>query len=176
MSTTPTTIRRLDHPTDAERLTLSGLLVATVEDGASVGFLPPLSMDDALAYWSAIPDGLTILLVLEQDGRIVGTVQGQLAPKANGSHRAEIARLLVHPDARRQGHARRLMTAIEEALREAGRWLIVLDTRDGDPSNALYQALGYELAGRIPDYARSADGSFAATCLYYKRLPIDPGA
>ncbi|HEV2529461.1 MAG TPA: GNAT family N-acetyltransferase [Thermomicrobiales bacterium] len=164
------TIRRLDHPTDAERDTLADLLVATVADGASVGFLPPLSIAEARAYWSDIPDAQTILLVLEQDGRIVGTVQAQLASRANGHHRAEIARLLVHPEARRQGHARRLMDAIEAELLAAGRWLVVLDTREGDPSNGLYQSLGYEQAGRIPDFARSADGGYDATCIYFRRL------
>ena len=165
------TIRRLTEPKTHERDALALLLVATVDDGASVGFLPPLATADALAYWEALPDEQTILLVAEADGRIVGTVQGQLASKANGRHRAEIGKLLVHPEARRQGIARQLMIAIEAELRAAGRSLIVLDTRDGDASNVLYHGMGYVEAGRIPDYARSAGGTLHTTVFYYKRLP-----
>lgn len=65
-----------------ERMTLARLLVATVDAGASVGFLPPLAMAEARAYWDGLPDEQTILLVAKADGRIVGTVQGQLAAKA----------------------------------------------------------------------------------------------
>ena len=165
-------IRRLTTPSGDERAALADLLVATVDDGASVGFLPPLAIADALAYWEALPDEQTILLVAEAGGRIVGTVQGQLATKVNGRHRAEIGKLLVHPDARRKGIAHALMVAIEADLRADGRTLIVLDTRDGDPSNELYRGMGYTEAGRIPDYARSASGEFHTTVFYYKRLTL----
>ena len=166
------TIRRLTARDTSHRTELANLLVATVDDGASVGFLPPLAMADAMAYWESVSDEQTILLVAEADGRIVGTVQGQLAAKANGRHRAEIGKLLVHPGARRRGIARRLMDAIEAELRADGRTLIVLDTREGDPSNALYQGMGYVEAGRIPDYARSASGDLHTTIFYFKRLPV----
>lgn len=168
-----TRIRRLTDPTAAEREALSRLLIATVDGGASIGFLPPLPMAEARAYWAGVPDDLTILLVAERDGRVVGSVQGQLAGQANARHRAEIAKLMVHPDARRQGIARSLMRAAEAAIRANGRSLIVLDTRVGDPSNTLYRRLGYVEAGRIPGYARSAAGTLDATVLYYRELPAD---
>lgn len=165
---TETLVRRLVTPTAAERATLADLLVATVDLGASVGFLPPLARAEAAAYWATLPDRQTILLVAEREGRIVGTVQANLARKANGRHRAEIGKLLVHPDARRQGIARRLMAAAETAIQADGRSLVILDTRDGDPSNALYQRLGYFEGGRMPNYARSADGTLHTTIFYYK--------
>ena len=46
----------------------------------------------------------------------------------------------------------------------------MLDTRQGDPAEALYASLGWVRAGVIPDYARSADGSLHATVIYYKLL------
>lgn len=166
-----TAIHQLTSLTDDERLVLAELLVATVDDGASVGFLPPLTLEEAEAYWASLPDPQTLLFVAEREGRIVGTVQAQLAARANGRHRAEIGKLLVHPDARRQGIARRLMVAAETALRADGRSLVILDTRDGDPSNALYRRLGYVEGGRIPHYARSADGTLHTTVFYYRLLP-----
>jgi acetyltransferase len=79
-------------------------------------------------------------------------------------------KVLVHEDARRHGLGRRLMDAIERIAGEEGRTLLVLDTRQDEPSEAFYAALGYERAGIIPDFAESADGTLHATVLFYKRL------
>jgi ribosomal protein S18 acetylase RimI-like enzyme len=90
--------------------------------------------------------------------------------RANGLHRAEVAKLMVHRAARRRGIARALMLALEDHARRLGRTTLVLDTRQGDPSERLYQSLGYQLAGAIPEYARSADGTLDATAIYYRLL------
>lgn len=149
---------------------LADLLVHVVEDGASVGFLPPLSQEEAIEYWRSVPDPEVMLFAAKVDGQLAATVQLQLCGKANGSHRAEIAKLMTHPEYRRRGIARKLMLAAEEAALGENRSLLVLDTREGDPSNLLYMSLGYQLAGRIPDFARSADGSLDATMIYYKNI------
>ena len=62
------------------------------------------------------------------------------------------------------------MTALEEEARTTGKTLLVLDTREGDPSNALYRTLGYHEAGRIPGWARDASGTLSATVFWYKPL------
>ena len=54
--------------------------------------------------------------------------------------------------------------------KQEGRSLLVLDTREKDPSNLLYASLGFAEAGRIPAYAESADGGFDASVFYYKKL------
>lgn len=48
----------------------------------------------------------------------VGTVQVLLATPANVSHRAEISKLLMHPDARRKSVARSLMQQPEAVARD----------------------------------------------------------
>jgi acetyltransferase len=150
------------------------LLREGVNGGATVGFLPPLSAREAAAYWhevrEALEGGNRRLLVARLEGRVVGTAQLDLAPQANGRHRAEVAKVLVRQDARRRGLGRRLMGAVETVAREEGRTLLVLDTRRGEPSEALYAALGYRRAGVIPNYARSADGTLHATVLLYEDL------
>ncbi len=57
---------------------------------------------------------------------------------------------------RRNGIGQLLMQKAEEKAKQKDRSLLVLDTREGDPSNNLYTSLGYIQAGRIPNYARSA--------------------
>ncbi|MBE3646536.1 GNAT family N-acetyltransferase [Paenibacillus polymyxa] len=151
---------------------LSRLLIDVVADGASIGFLPPLGYQEAAAYWNSVLEDDVVLWIAERDGVPVGTVQLQLAQKANATHRAEIAKLMVHPSGRRLGIARQLMNAAEEEAVRHNRTLLVLDTRVGDPSNRLYESIGFVEAGVIPNYAQSADGQLHATRYYYK--PLNP--
>ncbi len=164
------TIREVASLSNREIAELAAILVAVVAQGASVGFLPPLEMAVAEEYWRTALERGTILLVAERDGRIVGTAQLALALRPNGRHRAEVNKVLVHPAFQRQGIGRALMEAIEAIARREGRTLLHLDTREGDPSNRLYQSLGYTEAGRIPSWARSADGTLQATVFYFKLL------
>ncbi len=163
-------IRVADELTAGEIDQLADLLAAVVADGASIGFLASPARAEAARYWLGVLSPGVQLLLAEADGQIVGAVQLQAASSANGRHRGEVAKLMVSPDHRRQGIGRRLMEALEAAALRDGRWLLVLDTREGDPSNALYRSLGYVEVGRIPRYARSRDGGLAATVHYYKEL------
>jgi ribosomal protein S18 acetylase RimI-like enzyme len=163
-------LRPLERIDEATLPQLVDLLVATVDDGASIGFLPPLAPAEAEAYWRGVLGHGVLLWVAERDGRIVGSAQLHLCLRQNGLHRAEVAKLMVHPDARRQGIARRLMEAVESAARRHERSLLILDTREGDPSNDLYRSLGYLEFGRAPRYARSGDGGLDASVFYYKEL------
>lgn len=152
---------------------LTRLLVDVVGDGASIGFLPPLDQHVARVYWSTVLGDDVRVWVVRQNGEVVGTVQLHLATKQNGLHRAEIAKLMVHPSQQRKGIGRSLMLLAEGKAREEKRTLLVLDTREGDPSNLLYRSLGYIEAGRIPQFAESADGKLDATVIYYKLLTDD---
>ena len=166
----PVAIRQIERLGEPDLSQLSDLLVAVVDDGASIGFLPPLERAGAEAYWrGALGPGI-LLWIAERADQVVGTVQLQLCLKQNGLHRAEVAKLMVHPGARRQGIARRLMAQVESAARRHERSLLVLDTREGDPSNELYRSLGYVHVGTVPRYARSAGGRLDGSAFYYKEL------
>jgi GNAT superfamily N-acetyltransferase len=133
-------------------------------------------MDIAAArgFWkrksAEVAAGGRVLLGAWIDGTLAGTVMLDLAMTENQQHRADLQKLLVQPTARRRGAARLLMQRAEQAARDAGRWLVVLDTRAGDPSEALYRDLRWQECGRIPDYAANPDGSMCDTVLYYKRI------
>lgn len=172
------TIETLDAAAAArEAKALAELLGDAVDGGASVGFLPPLTDAEATAYWrsviASVGAGSRILLVARgTEGQVVGSAQLALALQVNGRHRAEVQKVMVHTKARRRGIGRALMRAVEDRARQAGRMTLVLDTRQGDPSERLYTAMGYRKAGVIPAYARSANGALHATAFYYKLLSL----
>lgn len=166
------TIREVDALTEEQIEQLTDVLIGVVEDGASVGYLPPLDRDEARAYWRGVVKPGNILLIAERDGTIVGTAQLELSMKLNGRHRAEVNKVLVHPEAQRQGIGRRLMAALDEVALREGRSLLHLDTRQGDGSNDLYTRCGYVEVGAIPNWARSATGDLDATVFYYKLLEL----
>lgn len=166
----PLAIRRVERLSERERDDLSELLVACVTEGASLGFLAPLAPELAWSWWARLPRKGVVLLVAEREGRMAGTVQLHDAETENGAHRGEVVKLLVHPACRRQGIARALMIQLEAEALANGKTLLFLDTREGDPSNDLYRALGYTEAGRIPAWARDSHGNLRATVFWYKRL------
>ena len=155
---------------------LHELLHDAVESGASVGFLPPLPAAEAQDYWqsviAAIEAGHRVMLVAQDGptGRVLGTVQLDLATRPNSLLRAEVSKLLVHRQARRQGLARQLLLVLENYARTLGRTTLVLDTRHGDGAELLYQSLGYQFVGAIPAYFINHDGQPHATAVYYKLL------
>ena len=158
---------------DLARGELLDVLNSCVATGASVGFI---SIDPApmVNFWEAVISSLASgekqLLVARQQGKIVATVILVLGMMPNGSHRAEIAKLLVHPSARRQGIAHELLKRAEQLARQAGRSLLVLDTRTGDVAEQLYLAQGWQISGQIPAYALSPGGVMDATTVMYKFL------
>jgi GNAT superfamily N-acetyltransferase len=96
---------------------LGEVLHAVVYDGAGVSFVVPFSLDEARAFWldkvlPGVRARMRRVVVARCAARIVGTVQLDLAVPPNQRHRAEVAKLLVHPEVRRRGVARALMTAL----------------------------------------------------------------
>ncbi|MCG7361628.1 GNAT family N-acetyltransferase [Roseomonas sp. ACRSG] len=153
---------------------LADILVACVDAGASVSYLPPLSLETARGFWRKVSGdvamGNRLLLVAWVDGRLAGTVQLDLATPPNQRHRAELTKLLVHPEFRRRGLGRALMQRAEQAARGIGRTLLTLDTRAGDDGEALYRSLGWQEAGRVPDFASDATGKLHDTVFFYRAL------
>ncbi|MCA9878455.1 MAG: GNAT family N-acetyltransferase [Thermomicrobiales bacterium] len=173
----PISVREIDTLRPDELADLCEVLTACVDEGASLGFHAPLAHQAARAYWLQLPRPGVTLLVAEAEGQIGGTVQLHAAGSANGAHRGEVAKLLVHPAWRRRGVATSLMRALEALARQRGKRLLVLDIREGDPSNVVYAALGYLQGGRIPDWARDARGELTATVFWYKQLAsVEPSS
>jgi GNAT superfamily N-acetyltransferase len=81
-----------------------------------------------------------VFLLLEVDGHAVGC--GGL--RRHDERTAEIKRMYVRATARRRGHARRLLAALEDRARGAGYQRVILETGLRQPEAIeLYVAAGY---------------------------------
>ncbi len=148
---------------------LAEILHACVLGGASVNFVLPFSLDEARAYWQGVERRIVLVARIEE--RIVGTVSLAPVPMPNQPHRADVAKLLVHPDARGRGVGRALMLDLERRAREMGRTLLTLDTETDSPAEGLYRSLGYVPFGSVPGFALDARGERAVSAtFYYKNL------
>ena len=170
-----TTIALLSHGEALAALDgLVGILIDSVDNGASVGFHRPLAAREAAAYWgdvcADVGRGSVLLFAAYADGQLAGTAQLQPSPKANGRIRAEVAKVLVHSAFRRRGIGRALMAALEEEARRLNRTTLVLDTRLGDAGESLYTNAGYTKVGVVPAFVIDENGKPDATVFYYKLL------
>jgi ribosomal protein S18 acetylase RimI-like enzyme len=156
------------------RAALSEILVETVADGGSVSFMHPLALSAAEAFWdgalAAAGRGKRIVLGAWDGPALAGTVSLMLDCPPNQPHRAEIAKLMTRPTHRRRGVAAALMRAAEAAAVERARTLLTLDTAAEDGASALYEKLGFTLAGTVPDYALKPHGGLTGTMIYWKRI------
>jgi GNAT superfamily N-acetyltransferase len=166
-------IRRLTSVTDGQIAALAHLLIDCVAGGASVSFMSPLSFDKASAFWRRVAEGThrgeRALLVAEDSGGTIGTVQLILDLPENQPHRADVSKMLVHRRARRQGVGAAMLSAAEELARELGKSLLVLDTASAD-AERLYARLGWVRVGVVPDYALLPGGGLCATTFFHRGL------
>jgi GNAT superfamily N-acetyltransferase len=168
-------IRRLAPAEAHEELdSLARVLADCVEGGASVGYMTPFSHADARAvfeeYARDAADGRRIILGAFLDGALIGTAQLVVAVPPNQPHRADVARVLVHRSARRRGIAQRLMDQLEQEARAEGKTLLVLDAVTGGDAARLYERLGWNVVGVIPDYALYPDGRPCDTTVFWKTV------
>ncbi|MGZ4353370.1 MAG: N-acetyltransferase family protein [Gaiellaceae bacterium] len=176
MAATETVEIRLLDPGEARtRLDeLADVLADCVVGGASVSYMAPFSHEDARGHFEAavaeVEQGRRLLLAAFADGRVVGTVQVNLAVPPNQPHRGDVAKLLVHRSARQRGIARLLMEHAEREAGAAGKTLLVLDTVTGDPAERLYERIGWTKVGVIPSYALYPDGRPCDTTVFFKAI------
>jgi GNAT superfamily N-acetyltransferase len=166
-------LRRLHAVDDAQIDGLADVLIDCVEGGASVSFMHPLARERAVAFWRRVGQGVAAgeraLLIAEDARGVCGTVQLVLEQPENQPHRAELSKMLVHRRARRQGLGAALMRAAEDAARECGKTLLVLDTASAD-AERLYERQGWVRVGVIPDFALLPHGGLCGTTVYYRNL------
>jgi GNAT superfamily N-acetyltransferase len=178
MSAAAWSIRRLHTVSEVDRAGLADVLIDCVEGGASVSFMHPLTRERALAFWQRVAVGVEAggraLLVAEDALGICGTVQLILDLPENQPHRADVAKMLVHRRARRQGLGEALLRAVESTALDCGRTVLVLDTVTGADGERLYARLGWQRVGEVPRYALMPRGGYCATTFFFRDLSASP--
>ena len=159
---------------------LSILLRDCVTDGFSIGFLSPFTLKEADIYWKEIseliPKGNLYLFILtsatspSDSQPILGSIQLHTISKNAHLHRGEVAKVLVSPNARRQGIARLLMEHVEDFARGIGREMLTLDAASEGPANEMYRKLGWEEWGTCKGYAKWPDGSNCDATFFRKEI------
>ena len=166
-------MRRVQQLSESEAAGLAELLIDCVDGGASVSFMQPLSKTKALAFWHGVGEGVArgerVLILAEDASGIVGTVQIVIGQPENQPHRADLSKMLVRRSARRRGLGEALMGAAEDAARECGKSLLVLDTASAD-AERLYARLGWQRCGTVPGFALLPQGGLCATTFFYREL------
>ena len=153
---------------------LADILVACVDGGEGLSFLPPLAPPVARAYWKRVAGqaagGERRLLCGWSEGVLAGAVTLDLGMPQDQQHRADVKKLMVHPDARRRGLGRALMQRAEQEAVRAGRALLTLNARAEAAAEQLYRAMGWQEGGRIPGCTLSADGTPFDTVIFWKKI------
>lgn len=121
-------------------------------DSGALAALHRLCFDDepwgaeVFAYFLALPSSL--VLTERRDGELVGFVLCRLV-----AEESEVLTCAVHPDCRRLGIARRLLTMMFEAIRRRGGRCVFLEVANDAPAaRALYEQCGFRAVGRRRQY------------------------
>jgi GNAT superfamily N-acetyltransferase len=168
-------VRALQALGDRELQGLSDVLIDCVEGGASVSFMLPMTREKTEGYWRSVAESVErgerkVLVAENAEGVMFGTVQLVLDQPENQPHRADVAKMLVHRRARKQGVGAALLLAAEHCAWELGKTLLVLDTVTGSDGHRLYTRAGWRRVGEIPNYALWPDGRPCSTTVFYKAL------
>jgi GNAT superfamily N-acetyltransferase len=145
-----------------------------MRSGMALGLVEPVDPAELAGSYRAVVAGLSgsrrAIVVAESDGVVVGMAQLAPSEALNATHRAEVQRVAVAPEARRGGLGRALMAAVEQEARALGLTLLWLTTHAGSDAARFYEAIGYTLLGVMPDYSRKPDGTLWPGAFFYRRL------
>lgn len=159
---------------DEISVSLIQLLANVIHDGGSMGFLANVTDAELSEFWtselSKVHSGQSVLVcAIDVDICFAaGILTWEI--KTTGRHRAEVRKVMTHPEHRRQGIALQILTRMEEVARERGVRLLTLRTEAGSTASVLYSQMGWTLVGTVPSYAASPDGSLHPVSFYYKEL------
>ncbi|KAK4574216.1 hypothetical protein LTR86_001977 [Recurvomyces mirabilis] len=137
-----------------------------LRDGTLATFLPArkgaeMTMDHTklVEYWLSrsqqVEEGSREIILQYADNNeagVVGVVSLSMPPSETGPFRSLVEKLLVSPDHRYKGIARRLMEKLEEVALDKHRDLVMLDTTIGSGAEHVYRKLGYNSLGVVPKY------------------------
>lgn len=145
---------------------LAQLLLDAHDANMALGLSAPLTRERAAEEWNRLGAALAAV----ENGRVVGAVHLARARAENGSHRAEVQRLVVRADRRGAGIGAALLEAVAERARATGIRLLWLTTHADTDSDTFYARRGWTRMGVMPSYSVRPDGTLADNAFFYRLL------
>lgn len=130
--------------------------------GGAVGWVAVPTPEET-ARWltelvAEVASGRSRVAVVSAGGRVEGIGRWTWYSKPPVAVNADVRQVMVHPDARGRGLARRLVAALVDDARAYGVETLTLDVRGNNhAAMALYETLGFEVSGRYPDFVAVGD-------------------
>ena len=141
----------------------------TVLAGETYAYPEDLTSDQAAALWMEQPPAATV--VLEEDGRILGSAKMGPNRPARGSH-VGTASFMVAPEARGRGVGRALATYAVQWHRDHGfrgiQFNAVVETNTA--AVRLWQDLGFSIVGTVPEAFLSKEHGYVGLHVMYLDL------
>ncbi len=152
----------------ADARVIAEIIVPVFREGSTYAVDPEISEADALSYWLG-PDKETF--VAEVDGAIVGTYHMRPNQAGGGSHVCNCG-YITNAGARGRGIARAMCLHSLEHARSRGyramQFNFVVSTNDR--AVRLWQSLGFEVVGRLPEAFRHSSQGFVDALVMYRML------
>lgn len=159
-----------DFPVTLQEQVLD-LMNEVLSKETTIGFPGPLSYTEGMRWMAGTARALAakdkhLLLFRSIDDEVVGHVLMTPSALPNCRHIAEISRTFVHPDYRGVSVIRMGLRSVLEKAESLNIDVIQLDVRAGTRIAKLWQALGFQVIGKMEDYARVNGESFAGLFMY----------
>ncbi|WP_194266016.1 GNAT family N-acetyltransferase [Arthrobacter yangruifuii] len=141
--------------TTATRLRPAGVSDLPFIFSKELEYMETIEPDGLQGWMSAIEPNLAMwieclpstMFCVDDDGRPLGYAMWTLEEKS-----ATLASIHVLDSHRRRGLGRRLLDAFEQSASPRGERVVKLGVHRSNPARLLYEAAGYETAGRDGDY------------------------
>ncbi|MGI9194976.1 MAG: GNAT family N-acetyltransferase [Candidatus Nanopelagicus sp.] len=169
-------IKQIKSPSQVsfeERKSLVDLLKDSVANNYSVGFMQDSTEGDFEKFWIdelALCNSENGIFLAFAGSQVVGSVIVTRELRANGRHRAEFRKLLVHSKAQKMGIGTALERSATSYAKDIGLKLLYLDSATSYLIDGVYEKWGWKKSGEIPNFAKNPDGSLVSTWFFYKLL------
>jgi len=169
-------IKQIKSPSEVsfiERKSLVNLLKDSVANNYSVGFMQDSTEADFEKFWLdeiEMCDSENGIFLAFTGDQVLGSVIVTRELRANGRHRAQFRKLLVHSNAQKMGIGTALEKLATNYAKDIGLKLLYLDSATSYLIDGVYEKWGWKKSGEIPNFAKNPDGSLVSTWFFYKLL------
>jgi ribosomal protein S18 acetylase RimI-like enzyme len=161
----PPSIEWLTSADDEVRGQVARVVQAVSGAGGAVGWVAPLDRAGSDAWLAGLLSRDVRLAAARVAGRIEGLGRWERYGSPVLAVNADVRQVMVHPDARGQGLARRLVLALVADARAAGIETLTLDVRGNNhAAQALYESVGFLPYGRLANFVAVGADRFDRVC------------